>query len=77
VGIYPGVTCRERKIEVATLPLDPQHPNGCRLQAIMVREHPHHFVREAARRERQARAYLLLTAAMILVITVAFLWWTW
>jgi hypothetical protein len=43
----------------------------------MARQHPHHFFREAARRERQARAYLLLTAAMILAITVAFLWWTW
>jgi len=30
----------------------------------MAREHPHHFLREAARRDRQARAYLLLTAAM-------------
>jgi hypothetical protein len=35
--------------------------------AIMVREHPHHFVRVAARRGRQAWAYLSLTAAMILI----------
>ena len=39
----------------------------------MAREHPHNFVREAARRERQAWAYLSLTGAMILIITIAFL----
>ena len=43
----------------------------------MAREHPHHFLREAARRERRAWAYLSLTAVMILIITIAFLWWTW
>jgi hypothetical protein len=50
---------------------------GSGRSAIMAREHPHHFVREAARRERQAWAYLSFTAAMILIITIAFLWWTW
>ena len=38
----------------------------------MVREHPHHFVRHAARRERQAWAYLSFTAVMILIIAIAF-----
>jgi hypothetical protein len=42
----------------------------------MVREHPHHFVRHAARRERQAWAYLSFTAVMILIIAIAFLWST-
>ena len=41
----------------------------------MAREHPHNFVREAARRERQA--WLSFTAVMILIIAIAFLWWTW
>jgi hypothetical protein len=49
-----------------------------RLQAaIMVREDPRHFAREMARRERRAKIYLSLTGAMILLIAIAFIWWTW
>jgi hypothetical protein len=44
---------------------------------IMVREDPRHFARETARRERRAKIYLSLTGAMILLITIAFIWWTW
>ena len=58
-------------------PLNPCYEPATRRAAIMAREHPHHFVREAKRRERQAWAYLSLTVAMILIITIAFLWWTW
>jgi hypothetical protein len=43
----------------------------------MVREDPRHLAREAARRERRAWAYLVLTAMMIVVVVTAFLWWTW
>jgi hypothetical protein len=50
---------------------------GSGRSAIMAREHPRHFFREAARRERQAWAYLSLTTLLIFVIVVAFLWWTW
>jgi hypothetical protein len=45
--------------------------------AIMVREDPRHFARETARRERRAKIYLSLTGAMILLIAIAFIWWTW
>ncbi|HEX2473416.1 MAG TPA: hypothetical protein VHK01_01645 [Lacipirellulaceae bacterium] len=43
----------------------------------MVREHPHDFVRHAARRERQGWAYLSFTGVLILIFAIAFLWWTW
>jgi hypothetical protein len=43
----------------------------------MVREDPHKFVREAARRERDALAYVLFVMVMFVAIVAAFLWWTW
>jgi predicted permease len=43
----------------------------------MVRKDPRHLAQEAARREREAWAYLSLTTMLIFVIVVAFLWWTW
>jgi heme/copper-type cytochrome/quinol oxidase subunit 4 len=42
-----------------------------------MREDPRHFAQEAKRRERRAWAYLWFTSVMIVVIVVAFLWWTW
>jgi uncharacterized membrane protein len=38
---------------------------------------PHHLDQEAARLERRSRAYVIITALVLLLFAFAFIWLTW
>ena len=42
-----------------------------------MRTDPRHLAKEAALRERRARAYLIITSSVILLVAFGFIWLTW